>query len=813
MVKNWFSLQRSGTWLYFGLVGSVIFFLLRPQFDLRYGAGLRISPEALEKKSESMLKNIGLSTDSMSILILRQYALSFIEDSVNDGNMSIHNARNKYPIAVWQVAFTPSTDQVKSNDFQNNFQKVISGNYGNRFKIDDQFRMLEWISADSTSTLFQVQTTRLDSAISSFARRINTAWPEIKFNHEPIRDLKKTATSDTFVNVSWHNGEHGFIARLHKPDSSSLALVRFSLNGVSYVENSSSDRSSFSLAKFLGGFLSILLFLVSLIWALVICLRRQAFYWPRFFAAGGISLISMAVWLFTFWITVYLSVVDRQGTVQLLVGVLFQIVFTSLLMGLIYTLWESLAREQNHPGFAQIDAAWQLNLFFKETGNAIIYGFGYAGILLALLAISSSALGLGLIFSDSQYRHGELYQWYPALSIPLNATLTAAFVVFGCLGLWISLLHRWLTNHILILIFVAIVGAFSIPLFSSYMLIPGGWWWSFPFFTLAALLTYFGYRHNGVFSVLVTWTVFGIIVAGMQFFTAHPEADYQHTSLGILAVLAGMLSTGIIARWKGSSTNTFQLSKPEYEIKLAEQVRIQNEIKIASESQFDLMPQKSPIIEGAEVVGFYIPSYEVGGDFYNFEVRDDGNLAIVLADVSGKAMKAAMHAVYTSGLFASRILEDSPGELLTSVNPMVYKRTDKKTFITAQMALIDPAKKTMLLSNAGHCRPILKRGNRAQFLHTNGASWPLGVRPNTPYINSAFDLASGDFILFYSDGFPESETDHNIRYGFDHLLEFVRTLDCQDSVGVIAKTIKQEIQNFTGYHLEDDTTVVALKIK
>jgi len=258
---------------------------------------------------------------------------------------------------------------------------------------------------------------------------------------------------------------------------------------------------------------------------------------------------------------------------------------------------------------------------------------------------------------------------------------------------------------------------------------------------------------------------------------------------------------------------------PEYLEVTIKQERFEREIEIARESQFALMPVNAPVLQGHDVKGFFIPSLEVGGDYYDYHVRYDeaGNaesLFLALVDVSGKAMKAAMQAVFTSGLILSRLDSDSPETILKAINPILKDKTDNKTFITCLIGELNLLTNNLRLSNAGHCQPILKRGGKAWFIKTPSPRFPLGFKSNVEYTSLDIPLQSGDLLVMYSDGLPEAKNDKNEEFGFDQTLHYLKEMPTDTmSSTEICLSIKKMIQLYSNYSMRDDTTVVCLKVR
>jgi serine phosphatase RsbU (regulator of sigma subunit) len=163
-------------------------------------------------------------------------------------------------------------------------------------------------------------------------------------------------------------------------------------------------------------------------------------------------------------------------------------------------------------------------------------------------------------------------------------------------------------------------------------------------------------------------------------------------------------------------------------------------------------------------------------------------LAIVVADVSGKAMKAALQAIFTNGLILSRIHTDDPASLLTIVNALVHQRTDRKTFVSALVANYHAGTRMLTLASAGHCPPVLKRKDTVCFLQPETTQLPLGVLSQVLYKEQCFQLEPGDFVLFYSDRLPEAMHEDGQLFGYERLLKFVKISEFFDVGDGICRT-------------------------
>jgi hypothetical protein len=220
--------------------------------------------------------------------------------------------------------------------------------------------------------------------------------------------------------------------------------------------------------------------------------------------------------------------------------------------------------------------------------------------------------------------------------------------------------------------------------------------------------------------------------------------------------------------------------------------RLATEMESARQVQAQLVPIDFPRLSGFQIEAAYLPAAEVGGDFYQVLEQCDGSLLIVIGDVCGKGLKAAMTGVLAIG--AVRALAShrfDPGWLLTRLNREIA-RSQNGGFITCVCACIS-RDGAIVFANAGHPQPY-RNGEEIQL----NSSLPLGITPNVEYAETCVQLASGDRLTFISDGVVEARGNADGFFGFDR----VRAIS-EQSAQAIANAAQQ-------FGQEDDITVLTL---
>jgi phosphoserine phosphatase RsbU/P len=242
---------------------------------------------------------------------------------------------------------------------------------------------------------------------------------------------------------------------------------------------------------------------------------------------------------------------------------------------------------------------------------------------------------------------------------------------------------------------------------------------------------------------------------------------------------------------------------------------LQREINMARNIQMTLLNAKTPSFEGGEVHGSSLPARLIGGDYYDFYPLMNGKIRIVIGDVMGKGIPAAMLMILTRGAFRSAAEStSSPGDTLTAINQAIYNdlRT-LKSFVTLLCADWDPCTGTFTYANAGHHLPLYISGTEHsvnEIPKVKGIM--IGGLPNQIYAEESIQLQESDTIFFYTDGIVEAQNKAGEQYT---IVPLIRTLleNKDKNVGEIEKSVMQSVHCFTeGVPQKDDITMVVLKI-
>jgi sigma-B regulation protein RsbU (phosphoserine phosphatase) len=218
---------------------------------------------------------------------------------------------------------------------------------------------------------------------------------------------------------------------------------------------------------------------------------------------------------------------------------------------------------------------------------------------------------------------------------------------------------------------------------------------------------------------------------------------------------------------------------------------------------------------GFEITGRSIPANHVGGDHYAYFWLDEEKtkFAILIADVSGHEMKAAMMVMRFSEILHYEIQgRQSPKEILIGLNHSMFRRLERRMFVTACVGVLDLAKGSLEISNAGHPLVYHRSGTDGRVTEMETYGRPLGVAFDAEYQEVSVPLMSGDTLVFYTDGIYEAQNGEGEVYGFERLEERIQAYGREGSAVEMLDHILKDVKGFIGESLQgDDMTLVVVK--
>jgi phosphoserine phosphatase RsbU/P len=254
----------------------------------------------------------------------------------------------------------------------------------------------------------------------------------------------------------------------------------------------------------------------------------------------------------------------------------------------------------------------------------------------------------------------------------------------------------------------------------------------------------------------------------------------------------------------------------------AEKKRLEEEMRLAREIQTSLLPPGPLQATGMAVSAMCVPAREVGGDYYDVIALEGGRVGVLIADVSGKGMSAALYMAELKGLMLSlnRIYQ-SPRDLLIAANSLIAEHVDSRSFITMTYAVIDPAAGTMVYARAGHTPLIyvpasIEGESEAAILAPDGMVVGLrldnGERFESILVEATLALNPGDLLVFFTDGISEAMNEESDCFGEPRLAHLVET-HAHLPIDELRERVLREIDAFVGDAPQhDDMTMILLRM-
>lgn len=241
----------------------------------------------------------------------------------------------------------------------------------------------------------------------------------------------------------------------------------------------------------------------------------------------------------------------------------------------------------------------------------------------------------------------------------------------------------------------------------------------------------------------------------------------------------------------------------------------ETELGVATRIQADMLPNEFPFLPERTEFDLYAsmsPAKEVGGDFYDFFMVDDDHLALVMADVSGKGIPAALFMMSSKILIKNHTMTgSSPGAVLRAVNHQICENNHEDMFVTVWLGILDLRDGTLVSANAGHEYPVLKTPEGDFELIKSKHSFVLGGMDGIKYRESEMVLQPGAKLFLYTDGVPEAENQTEEQYGYERFLSALnRQKDGtpEELLSAVTNSVKAFVQDYIQF---DDLTMLCIQ--
>ena len=341
------------------------------------------------------------------------------------------------------------------------------------------------------------------------------------------------------------------------------------------------------------------------------------------------------------------------------------------------------------------------------------------------------------------------------------------------------------------------------------------------------------YRKNFLRSIIISATILtllfialyasllylGIIrpIISITYETSH-FAEHHGELTGILTKIHNRDEIGKLAKSVEKMSRDMNKYIEDLTQATAEKERLGAELNVARQIQAEMLPRVFPPYKNHPELELYAnmtPAKEVGGDFYDFYLIDDDHFAMVVGDVSGKGVPAALFMVITKTLLKDTAEhEHNPAKIFEHVNKILCEGNESGLFVTCWMGILTLSTGELNFANAGHNAPIIKKGGEIKYLSTK-PNLMLAAMDGIPYTNNTLKLAKGDRLFIYTDGITEATNDYNELYGEERLLKILKSvqnngISSRDLLDIVRNDLNDFVLDAPQF---DDITMLAMTYK
>ena len=296
-----------------------------------------------------------------------------------------------------------------------------------------------------------------------------------------------------------------------------------------------------------------------------------------------------------------------------------------------------------------------------------------------------------------------------------------------------------------------------------------------------------------------------------------PLVDTEGTAIGVIQLDAKDLRNrfdqeDLDVLVSVASQVTLAVQNARMHEQVVKQRDISEQMGLAVQVQLEFLPDRPPELPGYEFFDYYEAALEVGGDYFDYVELSDGRVAVMLGDVAGKGVPAALLMAKLSASARAQVLaKPTVGEALSGINAEINSRGLGHRFVTMVIVMIDPKTNRITVGNAGHLPVLMRRKDGTVVEIANEvAGTPLGIEPDQKYEDIEYPLHVGDIILLHTDGITEAMDPDQEVYGRRRLKEFIEQgpKDIKD----LGEGILQDVEAFSTVRLQrDDICLVGIQ--
>ncbi len=287
----------------------------------------------------------------------------------------------------------------------------------------------------------------------------------------------------------------------------------------------------------------------------------------------------------------------------------------------------------------------------------------------------------------------------------------------------------------------------------------------------------------------------GQALGALQIDTADPRHRFRQEDLDVLASVASQAAIAV--------------DNAQMHENAMQQHAMQRDLELAHKVQRGLLPSAPPVLADYFFFDFYESANQVGGDYYDYIDLPGSRLAVVLGDVSGKGVSAALLMAKLSGEVRYCLAgEANPALAVKHINASFCRSGWDDRFVTFILAVVDPTRHEVSIVNAGHMPPFLRdAGGKVQSLGGDEAGVPLGVDADYPYVSSVRKIAPGESLVLFTDGISEAMNEQGELYGLPRLKMQIGMSEV--SGPLLGKRILEDMRQFVGGRAQSDDMCLA----
>ncbi len=307
--------------------------------------------------------------------------------------------------------------------------------------------------------------------------------------------------------------------------------------------------------------------------------------------------------------------------------------------------------------------------------------------------------------------------------------------------------------------------------------------------------------------IVLAGTIFGsvvVILTDPLYVLAQPR--------NVLLILAfNAVLAAVVAVALGTYDRMRRQIEASYRV-LRERDALERELGVAREVQHELLPGAAPRIAGLELAGVCRQAIGVGGDYYDYLQRGDGCLGLVIADVSGKGVPAALLMASLQASVRSRFPDAAvTGGLMASLNDALVRSSSAARYATAFVATYDPHTRRLAYCNAGHLPPILVGQEETIRCHEGGI--PIGLFEDAAYDTGTRTLAPGDMLALFTDGVTEAPAPDGEEFGSERLADLLR-VQRDRPLDEVIQSVLDALLHWSGpVEPHDDVTLILARVQ